>query len=102
MESMEDLKERMKKNNQEQKLKNRKKKFKEIIGNKRLNPTSNTDLAQKIEIEEEKEEIPFEPKKGYLPLYMHQKRNHHHSKKKKARSAGSVILGPTSRKIALS
>ena len=43
MDSMEDLKEGMKKNRQELKLKNRKIKLKEIIGNKRLKPTSNTD-----------------------------------------------------------
>ena len=75
--------------------------MKEIIWSKRLNPTSNTNLAQKIEIEEEKEEMPCEPKKKYIPLDMHQKRNHHHPKKK-ARSAGSIVPGPTSREIALS
>ena len=72
----------MKKDLQESKLKNHKTLLKEIIWSKRLNPTSNTNLAQKIEIEEEKEEMPCEPKKGYLPLDMHQKRNHHHRKKR--------------------
>jgi len=53
---MEDIKEGRKKEQEHQKLKKRKKKLDVIISQKRGLLSSNQDLPQKIELEEEKEE----------------------------------------------
>ena len=71
---MEDIKEGRKKEQEYQKLKKRKKKLDVIISQKRGLLSSNQDLPQKIELEEEKEEELCKPVMGYhLPLNQYQK-----------------------------
>ena len=79
---MEDFKEGRKNEQERHKLKKRKKEIDKIISKKRGLLSSNLDLPQEIEIEEEKEEELCKPEKGYLTLNQYQK-HHYHPRKKK-------------------
>ena len=79
---MEDFKEGRKNEQERHKLKKRKKEIDKIISKKRGLLSSNLDLPQEIEIEEEKKKELCKPEKGYLPLNQYQK-HHYHPRKKK-------------------